>query len=318
MTGAAMRSASMKSRRLGFEGFMSNGSGLSRTYELHPNPPSAMSWEEYEQRVVTEWTSLLASKEGSSNERCVHDFLERHPSMIPGAYSMTGPSGHSPFPLAVLSESPLCGVGMRIPDFIWLASDSANFTPVFIEIESPCKRWFTEQQVPTHDLVQALNQLAQWRAWLNRPENVAVFYESFEIPEWMRRHHTFRPEFVLIYGRRKEFDDRPELRRLREQFERHGQVVMTFDRLRPAQDCRLYLSATKRNGAYRALAVPATIAIGPNVAKEFAQIAGLPEAIQKNEWISEDRRRFLVERLPYWKAWAEARNRGIINSGDWE
>src|ERR1022692_1292664 len=297
---------------------MSNDNGLPCTYELHPNPPSGMAWEEYEQRVVAEWTSLLASEKGC-DERCIHEFLVRHPSMIPGAYSMTGPSGHSPFPVAVLSESPLCGVGMKVPDFIWLASDSANFMPVFIEIESPCKRWFTERQVPTHELVQALSQLAEWRAWLNRPENVAVFYESFEIPEELRRPLTFRPEFVLIYGRRKEFDDRPQLKRLRDQFERHGQVVMTFDRLKSVRDCSVYLSATKRNGAYRALAVPATMSIGPNVEREFYGIASIPEAIQKNEWISEDRRRFLIERLPYWKAWAETPrpNISIICSGDW-
>jgi hypothetical protein len=312
-----MTSAWAKSKGLGFEGFMSNGSDVPHTYELHPNPPSRMAWEEYEQRVVAEWTFLLASEEGG-DERRVHEFLVRHPSMIPGAYSMTGPSGHGPFPLAVLSESPLCGVGMKVPDFIWLASDSTNFTPVFIEIESPCKRWFTQRQEPTHDVSQALNQLAQWRAWLNRPENVAVFYESFEIPEEIRRYLTLRPEFVLIYGRRKEFDDRPQLRRLRDQFERPGQVVMTFDRLMPAHDCRLFISATKRNGAYRAVAVPATMAIGPNVARSLALIAALPEAIQRNEWISEERRRFLVDRLPYWNTWAGTPDRGVICSADWE
>jgi len=288
---------------------MSNGSGVSHNYELHPNPPSGMAWDEYEQRVVAEWTSLLASEEGC-DERRVHEFLVRHPSMIPGAHSMTGPSGHSPFPLAVLSESPLVGVGMKVPDFIWLASDSANFTPVFIEIESPRKRWFTKDEVPAHHLTQAMNQLAQWQTWLNLPENAAVFYQSFEIPEYLRRHRTLRPEFVLIYGRRKEFEDRPQLTRLRAQFERHGQVVMTFDRLRPAKDCSQYISATKRNGAYCALAVPATMEIGPSMADDFARITAIPEAIQKNDWMSEDRRRFLVERLPYWNTWAATRNRG--------
>jgi len=231
---------------------------------------------------------------------------------------MTGPSGHSPFPMAVLSKSPLSGAGMYVPDFIWLASDSSNFTPVFIEIESPCKRWFTKDGVPTHDLSQAVNQLAQWRAWLSLHENAALFYRSFEIPEYLYRHLTFRPEFVLIYGRRKEFEDRPQLTRLREQFERHGQVVMTFDRPHPAKDCSRYISAVKTNGPYRALAVPATMELGPMVADDFARIAALPEAIQKNEWISEERRRFLVERLPYWNAWARTPDHGTICTRDWE
>jgi hypothetical protein len=224
-----------------------DGNHFGRTYAMHPDPPSSMSWDTYEKRVRAEWDGLLNSAEGC-NERRIHEFLVRHPSMVPGAYSMTGPSGHSPFPMALLSESPLSGVGLRIPDFIWLASDSSNFTPVFIEIESPCKRWFTENETPTHDLVQAVNQLAQWEAWLNRPENLLVFYATFEIPEVMRRHLTFRPEFVLIYGRRREFEERPQLKRLRDQFEQQGRVVMTFDRLQPEHNAQHYLTATKRNG----------------------------------------------------------------------
>lgn len=294
----------------------SSDGSVSLTYSLHPDPPARMPWEEYEQRVLAEWEALLNFTEGC-DERRVHEFLVRHPSMVPGAYSVTGPSGHSPVPLALLSESPLTGLGMKVPDFIWLASDSSNFTPVFIEIESPCKRWFTQGHVPTHDLIQAVNQLAEWRAWLNRPENLAVFYENFEIPDEMRRYLTFRPEFVLIYGRRREFNDRPELRRLREQFERQGQVVMTFDRLKPARDCQHYISATKRNGGYRAIAVPATVEFGPAVADSFAKISGIAEAIQENGWISPVRRRFLVERLPYWNTWAE-QDPGIICLGDYE
>lgn len=292
-------------------------SRFQQTYELFPSPPAPMQWEEYEQRVIAEWNCLLNSQKGC-DERTIHEFLVRHPSMIPGAYSMTGPSGHGPFPMAVLSETPLSGVGMKVPDFIWLAKNSCTFTPVFVELESPCKRWFTAREVPTHDLTQSVNQLAQWRAWLNRPENVSVFYESLELPDYMRRNLTFRPEYVLIYGRRREFDDRPQLSRLRDQFERHGQVVMTFDRLRPARDAGFYFSATKRNGPYRALAVPPTMKLGPNNSESLTRIVGIPEAITSNDWISEERRRFLVERLPYWTAWAGQPNQGIIQSGDSE
>jgi hypothetical protein len=65
---------------------------------------------------------------------------------------------------------------------------------------------------PTHSLVQAVSQLAERRAWLNCPGNVEVFYSSFEIPDDMRRDHHFRPELLLIYGRRREFEEHPELK----------------------------------------------------------------------------------------------------------
>jgi hypothetical protein len=205
------------------------------------------------------------------------------------------------------------GRSLRLP---WLASDSANFTPVFIEIESPAKRWFTQAEVPTSDLTQAINQLAQWRAWLNQNANVAVFYDAFEVPEALRRHLTFRPEFVLIYGRRSEFDERPQLRRLREQFERHGQVVMTFDRLEPRSDCQQYLTATKRNGRYRALAVPPTVRLGPLPAEDFSRIDRIPEAVEASPWMTPERRTFLIERLPYWTHWARHEPRGTLHGQD--
>lgn len=211
-----------------------------KTYEMHVSPPKAMPWDEYERRVTADWSALLASEKGG-DERAVHEFLVKHPCMIPGAFSVTGPSGHGPFPMAVLSESPLSAVGMKIPDFIWLASDSLNFTPVFVEIESPRKRWFTKQGHPTSDLTQAMSQIAQWRDWLNSHVNVGAFFDSFDIPNELRRKRNFRAEFVLIYGRREEFADKPELTRLRAQLEKHGQVVMTFDRLLPARDCRHYV-----------------------------------------------------------------------------
>jgi len=232
---------------------------------------------------------------------------------------MTGPSGHSPFPAALLSEAPLVGMGAKVPDFIWLGSNSANLTPVFIEIESPAKQWFTRTGDPHHDLTQALNQLAQWKAWLDQNENRALFYSAFEIPDHMRRHLTFNPQFVLIYGRRREFDERPELKRLRKQWEPPGQVVMTFDRLTPARDCKLFPTVTKRaDQRYRALAVPPTFKLGPGVAKDFAMIEGIPEALERNEWISKERRAFLTERLPYWNEWSRLGDKGIIWSNAWE
>jgi hypothetical protein len=93
---------------------------------------------------------------------------------------------------------------------------------------------------------------------------------------------------------------------------------MTLDRLRPARECGYFLTLTKRNAGYQALAVPATFEIGPNVARSFTGIPNLTEAIQQNDWISEDRSRFLIERLPYWVDWGRLERVGFINSGDSE
>src|SRR5690349_1093429 len=109
-----------------------------KTYEMHPNPPAAMSWEDYEARVTREWNALLNSAEGC-DERNIHGFLARHPSLVPLAGT-----GKGPFPMALISQPPLVGIGQKIPDFLWILRDSLNLRPVFIEIESPCKQWFTQ------------------------------------------------------------------------------------------------------------------------------------------------------------------------------
>ena len=70
---------------------------FERTYTMHPNPVSPMAWDRYEARVKAEWAELWASEQGC-DERRINQFLVEHPSLIPGAYSITGPSGRVPFP----------------------------------------------------------------------------------------------------------------------------------------------------------------------------------------------------------------------------
>ena len=98
-------------------GMNEGGRWADRTYQMHPHPPARMTWQEYSGRVTDEWQALLNSNEGC-DERNIHQFLVLHPSLVPGAHSMSGPSGHCPFPSALLSESPLTGIGRRVPDFI--------------------------------------------------------------------------------------------------------------------------------------------------------------------------------------------------------
>jgi len=195
-----------------------------RTYSIAEPPCPAMAWEEYERRVSADWTAVLNSPEGE-DEATIQSFLERHPCLLPGAFSMTGKSGHFPLGMMALAQVPIEGLSRKVPDFIWLAKDSGAFTPVLVEIESPAKKWFTKSGQPTHQLTQAMQQISDWKSWLNQPENVLTFFRAFDIPNWVRNELTFRPEFVLIYGRRAEFDETPSNIRKRDAFEQHGQVV---------------------------------------------------------------------------------------------
>ena len=125
-----------------------------------------------------------------------------------------GLSGHYPHMDTLISQ-PEIGIAVkRKPDFLWLAQDSVDFTPVFIEIERPNKSMFTKEKIPNKDFNQALNQLDEWRGILNGGVNIQAFYQNFSIPLSMQQKN-FKPRFVLIYGRRNEYENDEYLQKIR-------------------------------------------------------------------------------------------------------
>jgi hypothetical protein len=50
------------------------------------------SWDEYTYLLMRHWRALLDSPI-SAEEQLLHEFLERHPSLLPGADSVDGTSG---------------------------------------------------------------------------------------------------------------------------------------------------------------------------------------------------------------------------------
>lgn len=121
--------------------------------------PPPMTIVEYYNTILEEWDKLLNSDE-ECDERVFQEFLEQHPSMVPGAFELFSQSGHYPFPLALISQPPLMGLGSKVPDFLWFATNSQYLHPIFIEIETPYKKWFTKEGHQHHQLTQALEQLA--------------------------------------------------------------------------------------------------------------------------------------------------------------
>lgn len=107
---------------------------------------------------MTEWRGLL---DADPAEPEVQTFLERHPSLIPGATDNIGPHGHHGVCWgAVIKQPELPGLDRRVPDFMWVRRDTAAVRPILVEIEAPSKRWvhrepLTQRRVdagarPTH------------------------------------------------------------------------------------------------------------------------------------------------------------------------
>lgn len=283
---------------------------LEKTYAMAENPPPAMAWEVYRTHVQTAWDALLAKDPVESE---VQEFLEQHPSMVPGAHGLLGKSGHSPIHMALISQPVLPSYRHKVPDFMWIATDSATIYPVLIEIEAPGKPWFTQAGRQHAKLTEAINQLIDWRVWLEDSINRQRFREYYDILPERFLPKAFKPLFVLIYGRRAEANSSPNATAKRDALQGEQQFFMTYDRLSPDHEQRDHLCARFLGSTPRpiALSVPPTLQLGPALCPRYLAIEGLAEAIGSNTLMTAARRNFLLSRLPYWERWVKGGNRGV-------
>ncbi len=290
---------------------------LEKSYEITAGAPACMAWDDYEKIILTKWDVFLNSDD-SKIERNVQEFLEQHPCMIPGPFGLIGTSGHSPWPAAMISQPVLPSLSVRIPDFMWIARESVNVYPILIEIESPHKKWFTKAGRPSSEFTQARDQITEWMAWFEKPQNVLQFRDIYNVRDSLGK---LKPFFLLIYGRRSEANRTEALHEKRASMGRPNELLMTYDRLIPQRNAREFLCVKIDGKGYRALTVPPTLRLGPVNAEYLAVIRDKSEAVARSPYLSEDRRKFLVDRFPYWDAWsqrASGSRRGIILTSDSE
>ena len=275
---------------------------LDKKYEIKcgPLPPNT---GDYIKKCQQEWSRLLDS---FPDERAVQLFLEQNPILLPGAWTPGTKSGHYPLRCAVISQPKLPGLKSKIPDFMWISSHSLMWYPALIEIEKPSKRIFKSNGAPSAEFTQARNQLAEWRTWFSKPENVQNFITSYGIPDNFRLGRQMQLHLILVYGRREEFQNSPELA------EKRGSLLtgtdeelMSFDRLSPDRDLdqAITIHATG-SGQYKAVHVPPTFCLGPKLADRLEVIRDIENALKKTPMISDKRRKFLISRIPYWQTWA--------------
>ena len=284
------------------------------TYKIEQSPEEPVSWEQYEQLITAEWTALL-NRNPPPSEKEVQIFLEKHPSMVPGAFGFVGgESGHYPRLCGLITQPPLPSYDKKIPDFMWLAQNSDTVEPVLIEIEAPSKHWFTKNGRPTASLTQALKQIADWKAWFEAPRNVESFKTFYGLDSGWRARR-FRPSYLLIYGRRAEASANPN----RSHLFPENVFGRTFDRLQPnpKADDLVCLKAVNP-GVFEVVSVPPTLKWEPILAEERARCSGWNEAIRANQQISLKRQEFLIRRLPYWNDWVHRSERNGINLSDKE
>lgn len=293
---------------------------LEKTYHLEDGPPP-WTWEEYEEWLTKEWSHVLDVNANSEKE--LHAFLAKHPSLLPGGEGGDASIGghHGAFPPAVVSQPPLPGIDTRFPDFLWVSKHSGALIPVLIEIEKATKRWFTTtRQQQTADLTQAVNQVAEWRTWMNRENNRLAFYELYGIDDTLRKYLKIEPVYSLIYGRRAEFRHDQRASTLRSEMRPNWLHWMTYDRLQPKASAANLFSVSLELGTrkFNVLHIPPTFRLGPEIAEDLPSMHNFAAAVEANELISRERKRFLIERCSYWLQWAHNARRGVRSTGDWE
>ena len=265
---------------------------LAENERTSPGRPDA---DTYNRLLMERWQALLDS-EDSRDETLLQAFLERHPSLLPGSHSVDGDSGHGPFPVAVIAKPKLPGLSDREPDFMWLATDSSSLYPVLIEIETPHKAWFYGHRAEIHsDLTHAHGQLAEWRAWFGRGHNRTAFLEYYDIPPDMARRQL-EPRYVLVHGRRDNFESVPRRREKRAELARRDERLMSFDRLTPAKNSILYSTVRKGQDGYRVASVPPSLTLF-NTGEDYQHISGWASALDDCSDMAAGRRDYLKEQL---------------------
>ncbi|RAV08722.1 Shedu anti-phage system protein SduA domain-containing protein [Paenibacillus contaminans] len=289
---------------------------FTKKYSLDPHPPLALSWEEYEKRSLLEFNSLLETK--GDKEKLFQTFFENNPAYLPGAFGIFGQSGHYPYAATVVTQPELTGLTTKIPDFMWLSCDSCNIYPILIEIEAPNKKWFTSEGRPHHKFVQARDQLTDWRMWFSNPNHRLLFYDYYGIPSSFHKGKAFKPIYVLIYGRRFEFENEPYLNEKRSSLTQNDEVFMTYDRIRPDIKARDMLCSKVKNQKYYAVSIPETIRLGPGVSSYYSLVIDKEGAVSKNKNLTVERSNFLLNRFSYWDAYGKKTDKGLENTGDKE
>lgn len=178
-------------------------------------------------------------------EQVYQDFMERNTELIPREFVQNhGIHFDMVFRKISLAKD-------YSPDFFYLSKSSADWNLVLIEIEKPYSRYFKDHSNDLHqDFLAGLDQIARWRAWFDNPANLSGFVDGtiapIRVPEAMKRNKC-HIKYVLVHGRRSEFEGGELRRSLIRAREAHDFHIVSFDSLTEALHTKnpLYLCVRK-------------------------------------------------------------------------
>lgn len=282
-------------------------------YTMDFSVPCNLTDSDYALHVNSEWETLLNA--AGVTEKDVQQFLEKNPCLLPFNEMPLNHGNGKALSSAVVTQPKLPGLKTKVPDFLYFTGNSAEITAVFIEIESPEKKWFTSGGQPTAELTQAANQITSWKTWFEDPANILTFERDYRVRDYPPLNdRIFRQEYILIIGRRKDITD-PTLMKSKGNLQRQNETWMTYDRLAVSHHffdaVTVRLDCSGISPVFRVCHVPPIIKTGPHHYPNYHNLTGLQDAINANTLISNPRKQFLVSRLGYWLNWHTSQ-RGLV------
>jgi len=164
-------------------------------------------------------------------EQDYQKFLEQHTRFIPREFVQNHGIGQG----LVLRKLPF-GADYKT-DFFFFSKSTIDWNAVFIEIEKPSSRYFRGSTNEFHsDFQNALQQIRNWKAWFLSDQNKGTFLSTvsaIQVPRHMASNPTTF-KYVLVLGRRSEYDGNEDRRRLVKACESENFKIISFDSLAEA------------------------------------------------------------------------------------
>lgn len=192
------------------------------------------------EKLKQEFKDLINRKEV---EQKYQAFLEKNTSFIPREFVQN----HGIHNRLVIRKIPF-GKDYTT-DLFFLAKSSDDWNCVFIELEKPHSRFFKDNSNNFHsDFLAGLQQINTWRGWLETPGNLDHFVNSTIGPlKQPMPNNPFYPKYVLVFGRRSEYEKNGIRKGLIRAQERCDFKIITYDSLleNTENNYELYLSVRK-------------------------------------------------------------------------
>lgn len=189
--------------------------------------------------VINRYRSLLDENKGEQEYQA---FLEENTSFIPRHF-VQNHGIHFDLVLRKLRIS-----SDMITDFVFLSKSSISWNYVLIEIEKPSSRFFKDGTMSIHnDFRSGVDQIKTWQAWFSNPSNMVHFEEQLSFLKKPVREAPVEIKYVLVTGRRSEYEGKREKIDLIKSYESPDFKIMSFDSLGEnyANNDELYLGVRR-------------------------------------------------------------------------